>query len=227
LIGGRRKSIRGGFSVPLQPQNGGTLGGPSYSLSWENALVTAYFSDTRTTRTQNPNAHILARTVPGPTLITPPLDQVVLDGATAQFSAALDDMAEAAFQWHRGGHPVEGATGPQLIIANAHDGGEFHVVIEHPLATIISPTAALRLISPGNLAVSITPRSRPGGAFRLQGAGLPPRGRAFVQHGLPAARGLMDWSSGPQVVADDEGKFSLEIPAADGGPLGFWRLHVP
>ena len=54
----------GGFSAPPQPQNGGTISGTSYALTWNNTNVVVFFSDTRTKTTTNPNASIVA-VVPG------------------------------------------------------------------------------------------------------------------------------------------------------------------
>ena len=47
-----------------QPQNGGTMSGISYSLTWNNPNVALVFSDTWTTTTANPNAYIIAIWLP-------------------------------------------------------------------------------------------------------------------------------------------------------------------
>ena len=55
-----------GFSssaIP-QPQNGGTMSGISYSLTWNNPNVALVFSDTWSTTTANPNAYIIAIWLP-------------------------------------------------------------------------------------------------------------------------------------------------------------------
>ena len=80
-----------GFYCPPQPQNGGTMSGISYSLTWNNPNVVLFFSDTETTTTANPNADIIALWLPVPTVttITPGLTNAivtctnVLPGGTA------------------------------------------------------------------------------------------------------------------------------------------------
>ncbi|MBI3414319.1 MAG: hypothetical protein HY043_03200 [Verrucomicrobia bacterium] len=67
----------GGFFAPLQPQQGGTLSGVTYSLSGNNPNVVLFFSDTRTTTTANPNAAIIASTAPPPTITGQPQDLTV------------------------------------------------------------------------------------------------------------------------------------------------------
>jgi sugar lactone lactonase YvrE len=84
-----------------------------------------------------------------PSIVMPPVGQIVPQGATVVFDvAALGDAI--SFQWMHGASPMPGATNTSITISSAQpgDSGPYSVNIQNAVGQIASDAAALSVITP-------------------------------------------------------------------------------
>jgi hypothetical protein len=87
-----------------------------------------------------------------PRIVAAPTDVLADEGAEARFSVVADGSA-LSYAWLRDGAPIDGATGPDLVLANvsaADDGARFSVRVSNAAGSVTSSTATLsvRLLAP-------------------------------------------------------------------------------
>jgi hypothetical protein len=72
-------------------------------------------------------------TVPFPRIITPPLSQTVINGATVAFSVAVDNPTALTYQWFHECRAIDGATNATLTISPVRpaDVGAYRVVVRN------------------------------------------------------------------------------------------------
>jgi hypothetical protein len=78
---------------------------------------------------------------------------VVAEGADATFSILASGTDPLAYEWHKDGTPIEGATGPVLQIPGAEvsDAGSYSVRVSNSLGAITSKQATLSVLIPPGL----------------------------------------------------------------------------
>jgi hypothetical protein len=82
-----------------------------------------------------------------PSITTPPADQTIVAGGTANFSVAVaaGNPATPTFQWRRNGAALPGKTGSTLTLTGVplNGGGSIDVVVSNPGGSVTSPAATL------------------------------------------------------------------------------------
>jgi hypothetical protein len=115
-----------------------------------------------------------------PSIRSHPVSQVVHEGATVQFSVAVEGDAPLGYQWYfQGSRLLAGATAPTLVLqgVSADQYGAYHVVVTNPYGSAVSLPAQLTRVA---VPVIVTPPAdlvvTNGGAARLSVAaqGTPP-----------------------------------------------------
>lgn len=98
-------------------------------------------------------ARIITRYSGETAIVGQPHAQTVAMGGRTAFSVAWVGGGSATYQWYRGGEPVEGGTGQELVIDGAAeaDAGNYHVVITVGDTVLTSASAALTIegLDPG------------------------------------------------------------------------------
>jgi hypothetical protein len=82
---------------------------------------------------------------PRPRLVRQPSSQTIVAGQSVAFEAAVTGVEPLSFQWQFGGVDIPGATNPvyRLQPVKMTDAGQYRVVVQNPLGTVISQTATL------------------------------------------------------------------------------------
>ncbi len=86
-----------------------------------------------------------------PSITTPPHDVTVVAGQAATFTVAAAGQAPLAYQWRRGGQPIDGATASAYTLnpaTLADDGARFSVVVSNALGDATSGEATLHVTPP-------------------------------------------------------------------------------
>src|SRR5262249_61967855 len=82
-----------------------------------------------------------------PQITAQPNNVTVQEPATASFSVQASGTAPLAYQWRRGGAPINGATGPSYSLnttSRASDNGaQFDVIVSNPFGAVTSRVATL------------------------------------------------------------------------------------
>lgn len=181
----------------------------------------------------------------GPTITTQPSNQTVTAGQTASFSVTATGTAPLAYQWHKNGLAISGATSPSYTTpatTSADNGAQFDVLVSNSAGSANSQAATLTVTPAAT--VKITTTSLPNGVTQvaysatLQATGgtLPytwsvssgqlPAGltlsAAGAISGTPTTAGLATFTI---QVADSLGNkssagFSINITSASQGPFG-------
>jgi len=85
-----------------------------------------------------------------PAVETPPIDQTVVETASATFSASVSGAGTLTYQWRRNGVAIAGATSATLTINNASfdndDGALFDCIIANDNGTLPTSAALLRVL---------------------------------------------------------------------------------
>ncbi|HEX3799217.1 MAG TPA: leucine-rich repeat protein [Verrucomicrobiae bacterium] len=135
----------GGFYAEPQAADGGAISGVSYRLSDNNANVVVVFSDTGTTSTANPNAHVYASTIAPPSITTPPQSVSIMGGSSANFTVAASGAGTLNYQWYYGSLAIQGATSSSYTIpsASVSNNGAYSVVVSNAVGAVLSSAATL------------------------------------------------------------------------------------
>jgi len=90
-----------------------------------------------------------------PAILTQPLSQTVLPGATVMLSVSICPL-NPRYQWQRNGINVPGATGPALVITNAdaNAAGEYRVIVHNSAGTLLSEEATILVSGGGEVRVT-------------------------------------------------------------------------
>jgi hypothetical protein len=230
VVPGSAESKIGGFSARPEPQQGGPLTGTSFTLSWNNPNVQLVFSDTRSRTTGNPNAAILATTLPPPSLTRSPESQTRTVGSSAEFIAGAVGAEPLTYEWVFRGQPIAGATGASWRVSplTLDDAGEYAVRVTNPLGSILSSPASLTVASlpppPSHPRIQ-SPVVANGRVFLIGTSGAP--GVAFRVLACRVLDGSSQWTSVASGVFDPAGDFLVSAPVSDGAAIQFWRLEVP
>ncbi|MCW5556457.1 MAG: hypothetical protein KIT22_01205 [Verrucomicrobiae bacterium] len=93
-------------------------------------------------------AEISGIQLPDPRLNEPPASLGVHAGQEARFAVVAAGSAPFQYQWRWNGQPIPGATGPELVIAQAQpgDAGNYSVVISNAQGQATSENAVLRVL---------------------------------------------------------------------------------
>ena len=180
-----------------------------------------------------------------PTITVQPLSQTVTAGQTASFSVTATGTAPFAYQWHKNGLTINGATSPTYstpATTSADNGAQLDVAVSNTAGSVNSQAATLMVTAA--TAVKITTTSLPNGTAQvaysvtLQATGgtLPytwsvssgqlPAGLSLgasgTISGTPTTAGLATFTI---QVADNVGNksvagFSVIITPASQGPFG-------
>ena len=180
-----------------------------------------------------------------PTITVQPLSQTVTAGQTASFSVTATGTAPFAYQWHKNGLTINGATSPTYstpATTSADNGAQLDVAVSNTAGSVNSQAATLTVTAA--TAVKITTTSLPNGTAQvaysttLQATGgtLPytwsvssgqlPAGLSLgasgTISGTPTTAGLATFTI---QVADSVGNksvagFSVIITPASQGPFG-------
>ena len=180
-----------------------------------------------------------------PTITVQPLSQTVTAGQTASFSVTATGTAPFAYQWHKNGLTINGATSPTYstpATTSADNGAQLDVAVSNTAGSVNSQAATLMVTAA--TAVKITTTSLPNGTAQaaysvtLQATGgtlpytwsvssgqLPAGltlGASGTISGTPTTAGLATFTI---QVADSVGNksvagFSVIITSASQGPFG-------
>ncbi len=165
-----------------------------------------------------------------PKIVVQPMSRAVVIGNAVTFSTSATGTAPLAYQWRKGGIPIDGATSASLTIANVQVGdlGVYRVLVSNALGEELSAAASLSATPAGVSAV-----------HAVVGAGYASGGTVLVQNTLiypVTAAGLRwqvllpdGWSyvtsmgvdSGTRPVAGATGLAEWEWTTLPGSPLSF------
>ncbi|MBI5770411.1 MAG: M36 family metallopeptidase [Verrucomicrobia bacterium] len=84
-----------------------------------------------------------------PAIVTQPVSQTVLPGASVTFSVVATGNPVPTYQWRKGGTPLTGATASSYAIASvaSADAGGYDVVVTNSVGSVTSSTATLTVSS--------------------------------------------------------------------------------
>lgn len=135
-----------------------------------------------------------------PVVTTPPASAVLVTGGSTTFTVTASGALPLAYQWHKDGAAIAGATGTSLTVSNAQpsDAGTYTVVVRNNLGTATSNAATLAVGSaanPGrliNLSI-LTSIAAPGESFTM--------GYVVGGTGTTGAKPLVIRAAGPSLGA--------------------------
>ena len=163
-----------------------------------NAYVTGHFYDTATFDSTNLNGNVeeifvgkLPAIVPvAPTIITPPVSQTVMAGATANFSVVAGGTMPLNYQWQFNGTNLSLATDAALTISNAQsaNAGNYRVIVSNTGGATTSVVATLTVGLPPS--ITMQPQSQVVGAgsntsFSITASGTAPLSFQWQFNGAP------------------------------------------
>jgi hypothetical protein len=131
-------------------------------------------------RLESPFSNEISESTPAPPLIlTGPLNQTVIAGATASFAVIATSDIPVSFQWFDGANALPGATQATLTVPDASDGsaGNYSVVVSNSLGGVTSRVATLNVIDPPVITSQPVAQSAGVGAkvlFQVAVSGQPP-----------------------------------------------------
>ena len=102
-----------------------------------------------------------------PIIREPPVDQTVMEGRPARFSAAVAAAPPGTFQWRFNGVDIPGAVTSELSLAGVrfNDAGAYSLLVSNDVGWSESPPAVLRVIpastNPGDVDVGFDPGAGP------------------------------------------------------------------
>ncbi len=114
----------------------------------------------------------------GPSIVTQPMDQVVVAGTNATFSVVAVGRDTLTYQWSKGLNPITGATGSSLTITNvqAGDVASYSVKVTNGGGDASSTGASLSIATPPAITTQPQPQSVAAGAtatFTVAATGNP------------------------------------------------------
>lgn len=115
-------------------KDGGGAGGTErLSFAPQTAQYVRLYSTKRSSDYGNSLYEFEVYAVAAPTILSQPVSQQVVAGASASFGVSLQSVAAVNYQWRRDGTPIAGATGSSysLVAATADSGARFDVVVSN------------------------------------------------------------------------------------------------
>jgi hypothetical protein len=150
------------------------------------------------------------------TILSPPADVTVNEGANASFTVAAGGTGPLVYQWRKGGVEIPGATGSTYTISAASESaaGSYDVVVKNVVGGVTSPAAVLSV----NLPVTIITQPvdatlNPGGALNLSVAasGTAPITYQWRKDGVNITGGTQSAYSAASVQAGDAGSYDVVV----------------
>jgi hypothetical protein len=136
--------------VPIPHATGASYRTPAAEYEHHGATFEVVVSNPGGSVTSMPARFEVLRPAP-PTIVTPPVTQVVFEGEDAVFSVTAAGAEPLEYLWRRDGIPIDGATGPSVRTppaAPGDDGALFDVVVTNPGGSVTSEPASLVVLPP-------------------------------------------------------------------------------
>lgn len=162
-----------------------------------------------------------------PMILSQPMDQTVAVGEDATFAVNAFSGTQAAYQWHRNGTPIDGATSASYVfkgVKATDNGARFMVKVSNPQGSIESSSALLKVkdVAPSEDApkiteapASISVKAGQKAAFHVRATGNPTYQWKRNGIDIPGANG-QDYSL-PAVTSGDNGsKFAVLVSNSAG-----------
>lgn len=176
-----------------------TAGGVQISIEGQGGVAPHEFLDVRVRVDAFP-----------PRIVASPTNLTILEGATGQFSVAVQSSVPPYYQWRFNGNPLAGVTGPVLTLpaATEAEAGDYSVIVSNSFGVVTGAVATLRVTTPFGLALdALDLKWRTGGS-------IPWLVQSAVTHD-----GFDALQSGP---ISDNSESWMETTVAGPGRLSFW-----
>lgn len=124
-----------------------------------------------------------------PVVVTPPLDQTVICGDSASFSASVGGTQPLSFQWNLAGNPIAGATRSSLVLTNVStaQAGAYTLVVTNDYGSISVSANLTVTVQPPSITSPLTAGGAQGAPFtyNIQALHSPSSfGATFLPSGL-------------------------------------------
>lgn len=151
--------------------------------------------------------------VVSPVVVQPPQPAAVVAGQSVSFTASATGSSPLAYQWHRNGNPIAGATSAtlQFVATQADDGARFSVAVsnaggnvssgEAPLTVTAAPTAPSVIAAPASLSVNVGQSV----SFVVEAEGTAPLSYQWLRNGAAIAGATASSYSAPAAMLADSG----------------------
>lgn len=159
-----------------------------------------------------------------PTITVQPVNTLVAPGGSATLAISATGTAPLAYQWHKDGAAIAGATQSSLGFANAQpaDAGNYSCVVSNPVSAVSSVTVALSVASqleaPTVQVSPVAARVAAGGSITFTGTvtGTPPVQFQWLRNGVAITGATAGTLTLTQLSEADSATFSLVASNAAG-----------
>ena len=154
-----------------------------------------------------------------PNVLSGPVDQKILVGATANFSVIAIGSA-LNYQWQFNGRDLAGDTNAMLMLtdAQAAQSGQYGARISNPVGSLVTTAANLKVIAPPLVMDTIASGAQPDQTFQLTFNVDP-----GFDYDLQATTNFTDWQTVTNFAAN--GLFDFTDADATNHPNRFYRLR--
>jgi len=130
-----------------------------------------------------------------PAIVTDPVGQSVVAGATAAFQVSATGTSPLGYQWRFAGNKLPGQNGSNLVLSatTPNQAGNYDVVVTNAAGSVTSSVAVLTLILPPSILTQPLGQTNPLGTtagFSVLAASSAPATYQWLKNGIPLASDL-------------------------------------